>query len=441
MNKFTRFMFARQRTVFLFVIVFLIRSSAEAQNFWRELPRPTSKLFFQLSFLDSLRGWACGFDGTMMKTTNGGNSWQGQNAGVSTHIHDVYALNDRFGWALTFEHFVDTLTWFGTRILKTTNGGTTWTNQQYPESGEFFNAITFQDSLRGWMAGEFGHLVRTTNGGATWIPVQVDSSIYARWGLVNIRFLTPSYGFVMGGRIDILGVVWRTTNGGLRWTPYEGPPPAEPVHDVHMVDSLHLVGVAGDVDYGASMIRTRNGGELWDYTYLNIFGEPRSLSFRTPSEAWVPLGFAGSLMYTRDTAHTWTAIDTPHRLPIYDLAFTDSLTGFAVGDSGIVLKYFKSADAVAEPLFEVPRTFSLQQNYPNPFNPTTTISYDVPWESSITIKVFNLLGEEVQTLVQQRKEPGRHFVNFNSDNLPSGLYVYRLQAGHFIQSKKMLLLR
>jgi len=432
-------MFKFIKTLFLLCLCLQFSFHTQAQNRWRELSRPTDKLLWKLSFLDSLRGWVVGHGGAILKTTNGGTTWQSQNSGVTTDIQDVFMLNNRYGWAVTFDYFVDTLTWFGTRVLTTTNGGTSWTNRQYPVSGEFFNSIVFLDSLRGWMGGEFGHLVRTTNGGSTWVPVQVDSSIYAGWEIINVKFFTPQYGYAMGGRIDIIGVVWRTTDGGLRWTPDAISP--EPVHDIHMIDSLSLIGIVGDVDYGASMVKTKNGGQRWDYTYLNIFGEPRALSFRTDAEAWSPLGFAGLLMYTRDTANTWTTIETPYRRSIYDLVFTDSSTGYAIGDSGMILKYSASTVNVEENALAAPISFALHQNYPNPFNPSTTISYDLPRESVVTLKVFNLLGEEVRTLVNQRKEAGRHLVNFDAEGLPSGVYLYRLQTETSTLSRKTLLLR
>lgn len=424
---------------YFFLLIILLQSSfhLDAQNHWRMLPPQTDKILYRLSFLDSLRGWVAGFNGTILRTIDGGRTWQTQNSGITNDIHDIFMLNDRLGWALAFEHFVDTATWYGTKILKTTNGGTTWTNEEYFKSGEFFNAVFYQDSLRGWMAGEFGHLVRTSNAGVTWVPVEVDSSPYTQWGLVNVKFFTPRYGFAMGGRIDIIGVVWRTTDGGIRWKASQVSP--EPAHDMHMLDSLHLVAIVGDVDYGASMIRTRDAGETWEYTFLNIFGLPQALSFRTPSEAWAPLGFEGRLMYTLDTAHTWTTLDTPFRRPVYDLVFTDSLTGYAVGDSGIILKFKLPTVDVEEPALLLPRHFALHQNYPNPFNPATTISFDLPEESIVTLKVFDILGQEVQTLLHQRKEPGRHYVNFDGTALASGVYFYRLKAGQFTAVKKMML--
>ena len=85
--------------------------------------------------------------------------------------------------------------------------------------------------------------------------------------------------------------------------------------------------------------------------------------------------------------------------------------------------------------------FSLLQNYPNPFNPTTTIKYSIPKKSYITLKVFDILGKEIETLVNEEKTAGNYHVEFNASNLPSGVYFYRIQAGSFNQVRKMILLK
>ena len=88
-----------------------------------------------------------------------------------------------------------------------------------------------------------------------------------------------------------------------------------------------------------------------------------------------------------------------------------------------------------------PSTFNLYQNYPNPFNPSTTIKYSIPELSKVKLALFNLLGEEVTTLVNEEKNVGNYSVEFNAVALPSGVYFCQLRAGSFIQTKKMLLLK
>ena len=85
--------------------------------------------------------------------------------------------------------------------------------------------------------------------------------------------------------------------------------------------------------------------------------------------------------------------------------------------------------------------YAISQNYPNPFNPSTKIKYSVPQSSNVVIKVFDILGNEIETLVNEEKPAGTYQVNWNANNLPSGVYYYQLEAGTFIQTRKMLLLK
>ena len=90
---------------------------------------------------------------------------------------------------------------------------------------------------------------------------------------------------------------------------------------------------------------------------------------------------------------------------------------------------------------EAPLEFSLEQNYPNPFNPETTINYELPITDYVEITVFNVLGQKVHSLVNRRQTAGQYSVTFNAEGLPSGLYIYQIKAGNFIQTRKMILLR
>ena len=89
----------------------------------------------------------------------------------------------------------------------------------------------------------------------------------------------------------------------------------------------------------------------------------------------------------------------------------------------------------------IPRTFRLEQNFPNPFNPGTTIRYDIPIRSIVSLTVYNILGQKVTTLVQGIQEAGYHDARFDGSELASGVYFYRLQAGSFVKVMKCLLVR
>ncbi|MHB1687480.1 MAG: T9SS type A sorting domain-containing protein [Ignavibacteriaceae bacterium] len=89
----------------------------------------------------------------------------------------------------------------------------------------------------------------------------------------------------------------------------------------------------------------------------------------------------------------------------------------------------------------IPATFSLFQNHPNPFNPSTVIKYDISKESFVTLKVYDILGREVVSLINEEKQSGKYQVTFNANNLSSGIYFYRIKAGEFIQTERLILLR
>ncbi len=88
-----------------------------------------------------------------------------------------------------------------------------------------------------------------------------------------------------------------------------------------------------------------------------------------------------------------------------------------------------------------PEEFNISQNYPNPFNPNTTIKYQIPELSFVTVKVYDVLGNEIATPVNEEKPAGSYQIEFDATVLSSGIYFYRLQAGNFIETKKMILLR
>ncbi len=144
-----------------------------------------------------------------------------------------------------------------------------------------------------------------------------------------------------------------------------------------------------------------------------------------------------------------TLVKDPANIEVTDSAKFSDMTGILYYSySYYKLVPRKNADfvgytpmAVEEVHSYLPKQYTLEQNYPNPFNPSTTITYSIPREGMVTIKIYNILGQEIQTLVNQNKTPGIYKVNFNANNLSSGVYFYSLRVGEVNQVKKMLLLK
>ncbi|MBI5809374.1 MAG: T9SS type A sorting domain-containing protein, partial [Ignavibacteriales bacterium] len=87
----------------------------------------------------------------------------------------------------------------------------------------------------------------------------------------------------------------------------------------------------------------------------------------------------------------------------------------------------------------VPNQFILEQNYPNPFNPATTIKYSIPVSQFVMLKVYDVLGKEIATLINKEQEAGNYVVEFNGSSLASGIYLFKLQTNNFVETKKMVL--
>jgi hypothetical protein len=132
---------------------------------------------------------------------------------------------------------------------------------------------------------------------------------------------------------------------------------------------------------------------------------------------------------------------TAYTIMISDVTVEPDGSAYSIVTCNATLKPYSSAATAVEAFTSFPAVFSLSQNYPNPFNPTTTIGYSVQSRGTVTLKVYDVLGREVKTLVNERQNPGIRTVNLDGGNLPSGVYFYRIVAGGYTSMKKMVLLK
>jgi photosystem II stability/assembly factor-like uncharacterized protein len=421
------------------IIVFLTALvNLQAQDIpWEILQTPTDKTLKNLYFVNESTGWAGGEGGTIVSTIDSGNTWAIQNSTVTTFIVDIFFLNENLGWALTQRNVPP----FGTTILKTTNGGDNWIANDFPEDNVFMNTILFFDSLNGWIGGTY--IAGTTDGGESWVEADVDSNLISSLPVYNLSFYTRQFGYACGGFIDFAGVIWKTTNFGQNWSA-QGVSPDE-IFDLYVFDSLNAVTLSGDPEgfFGIGKIKTTDAGINWSYDSLSIYGLSFTIDFRTEPEGWSASGF--KFLFTSDKGKSWINKETPDSTVVFDLQFINSQTGFASGENGVVLKYIPDPNSIEEKTdFNEPDEFILYQNYPNPFNPTTNIRFQVSDFGFVSLKIYDILGNTVATLVNEEKPTGEYEVNFSSKlnyQIQSGVYFYQLIAGGFVQTKKMVLLK
>jgi len=365
-------------------------------------------IVYGISFADSLNGWCAGTDGTdglIIHTTDGGKTWVPQLDMPYRKYFSTQALskdkNITCGQTKYSSSSIDT-----GRIVTTTDGGKTWVERTIRDSITQLNKVQFVDSLYGWIIVDLGSgILRTTNGGVTW-------SINPAPGLNAMFFLSRSFGYACSG-----GYFFKTSDSGLSWTQLAEillPDNTDYLHseNISFLDTLYGWGFGSVFHQGVivgAIFRTTNGGATWG---LNFLGNGYNEDI-----------YEGAMI---DRSHGW-AVETGS----YDSV---------AGTQGRLLSY-KVVTGVSEKLPQLPFTFALQQNYPNPFNPTTTIEYSIPIDALVTLKIFDVLGNKVATLVDQKQIAGLHYVTFDGNSLASGVYFYRLQTAAYFVVKKLVLLK
>lgn len=400
-----------------------------------------------IKFVNSNTGWCVGNNSKILKTTNGGNNWVLQNINFNGDFYEVYFTSADTGY-ITGEI---SLSGF---VYKTTNGGTNWIASS-PNSALSLRSISFIDSNTGFV-GEYNQTVskkswihKTTNSGSTWIQLPSESPY-----IKDLQFINETTGWLTGGAF-VIGVQWisKTVNGGLNWTHQFQT--NRTVDAIYFIDSLNGWMSAYSGFSVPSIFRSTNGGNNWVTIFPGGTGTViYSLYFINKYKGWAA-GEYRKIQSTTNGGIDW--IDQTNKqggVHYRSIYFTDSLTGWVVGDSGTILKTTSGGVLTnfSNTSTEIPDKYFLSQNYPNPFNPVTVIRYTLSATGGenrfVSLKVYDILGNEVVTLVNRTQNSGIYEVDFDGSNLSSGVYYYKIwvstptgESNDFIQTKKMLLLK
>jgi photosystem II stability/assembly factor-like uncharacterized protein len=414
----------------LYCVLMVINITASAQN-WTSQTLPTNQTIRSIYFINSNEGWASGYDG-IMHTVNGGLNWSTQITNSIERLLAIRFVDSNYGWANG-----------GHRVLRTENGGGIWHDMSGIDinAGIFRNTIFPVSPTVAWAAAQFAPsmrwLYRYTSTSATAVTEQTFNVVgtYAR--LLDLWFVDPDNGWAVGE----FGGITKITNGSTESPVFTDQRKigiiTSTLWGVFFLD-LNKGWAVGD---GGTIIKTTDGGTNWSILTSGTTTNLRDVHFTDINHGCV-VGEGGLILVTMDGGVNWSEQTSGVTMTLWSVHYVGSSPGFIAGgdlsnghgtilrtDNALSVKYMN----------ELPATFTLDQNFPNPFNQTTEIRFYVSHNGLVSLKVYDIVGNPVAILVDEQLQPGQYTTKFNASGLPDGTYFYRLQAGGFHQTRKLLL--
>jgi photosystem II stability/assembly factor-like uncharacterized protein len=413
---------------------------------WVVQTSPTTKVLWDVHAISGSVVWAIGPDGLLLRTTNGGTLWSAVSTSLfpGTILEDLEPLDDQKA-LLAIATNDQSLT----GIMRTTNAGAKWDTVFTQVGAGMLTSIRMFDQNNGMAIGlgvpqpklEFT-VLRTTNGGVSWgslmnLPVGLAIGIVP-WGLTSVG---SSFIWFTGNDNRFQ----RSTNGGAGWDAVR-PFPGISIVSLWFADPLNGVlstfrQIPAGSTGGMTTAWTADGGTNWTPVALPDSGVGGSV-VGTGLDFFIANGT--KIYRSTDRGHSWSAsfpggIGAINAIAL--IAQGANLFCWAVSASGDIARYDGTITGADIRSNEIPGTFELQQNFPNPFNPTTAVSFRLPVASEVKLVVCDILGREISVLVDERKNAGVHQVTFDASGLPSGVYLYRIHAGGFVSTRRMLVLK
>lgn len=411
------------------VLVLLLIVTNVSFSQWNIVYTPaTAQTVMAMKFWDANTGYHAGIlysasTNNIHKTTNGGTSYTLQNSGwTAQRFMTIWLLSP------------DTVLMAGNygKIIKTVNGGNNWTTV-YSDTLFQFWGMWFTNPQTGYLAGSNGRIMKTTNRGDNWFNLTTPTSTT----LDGIWFVNENTGYVGGANVFL-----KTTDAGATWVNKVGLfiSGFETAQSVYFSDAN--TGYYCTNTSNCRIVKTTNGGDTWALIHDDATsGAGWDMSFIDANTGYVCTG-NGKVLKTTNAGLNWGMQNTPLTENLYQIYFPSVNTGYVACWSGKILKTTNGGLTFTGKLGnEIPKSFILGQNYPNPFNPQTTIKFSVPRRDFITLKIYNIAGEEVKSLIADTYDSGNYEIKLTGEGLSSGVYYYRLQSTDFSETKKMILLK
>ena len=420
-------------SIFLLSFILCVQSYAQ----WEETNLPDTVKVNTLAVSDSSIFAGTDGDGIFVSTDNG-ESWVSINEGLQSKI-----IRTIFIYGTTI--FAGTET--GASI--TADNGKTWNTINSGLDGKGVWSFAVNNSQTGnttIFAGTWSGVYSSTNNGTNWEATGLSSTIMPVHSMISCN------NYIFAATLG--GGVFNSQNNGSTWMDIS-------IRDTDFTGITALLPVYSLAAIDTNIIASAGNGILYYFTYpKTIFDTVQSypeqkkpiLCFALHKVTLFAGDSVGNIFLSKFDGLIWNLISPPlSDQTIYSLALNNACI-FAGTGSGIWRLWYPKPVTNIDNSKESSIGFVLEQNYPNPFNPVTTIKYSIPthlnkWgtqEASdvpVQLKVYNLLGQEVAILINKQQTSGTYEVKFDGSNLPSGIYVYKLHAGGFVSTKKLMLLK
>lgn len=398
----------------------LISPSSKGQTpDWLTITSPTVNTLYGVSHTDRNTWVAVGGSGTIIRSTDAGLSWAQISSPAADDLRSV-SFKDSLGIAVGISG----------RILRSTDSGLSWTLEQRITTKNLFAVSMGKNSTV--IGGHEGTILYSTDGGVTWAP-RTAGTASEIFGLSVLD--TVAVGACGQGAIIMstnAGNAWGLTVLGNNLTFFMG---------VSFANNKTgwMVGTSSTIS--SIIIRSDLSGFVWNAQTSPVPDALNGVCF-VNIDSGTAVGANGTIIHTINGGSDWQEQISGVNKNLNALSLLDSI-GIAVGDSGIILRTVNSAavDVHEKILLQKPGSYYLGQNYPNPFNPATIINYTLPGYGLVIIKVYNVLGKEITTLVNEEKAAGNYSVKFDGSSLSSGIYFYKMQTNHFTATKKFIIVK
>lgn len=426
-----------KNTILLTFVLFLFINVTNSQ--WLSNPFTPNSLV-SIRMVDQNNGYVLADNGGLWNSSNGGLCWTFKSNVGYTEMYEMYWLNINTGFA------VHGLTLGPGRIIKTTNSGSTWTVVNTQNSAGF-QGITFLNACHGIACGATSLIKYTTDCGNNWVyvPAPTTTQVYT-----SVFFVDSLIGCIVGANSTGLNsVIVRTSNGGYNWSVAGNFPSLGFLYSVFFPS--HDIGYAvGDYlnnNETTVILKTTNSGLNWSQIFYNTtFGAPRSVYFINNNIGWI-VGRYGMIKVTTDGGVSWNTQISNTTQTLMSVRFANLSIGYIVGQNGVSL-YTPDrggCDIIVTGLnnneIKYPDSYSILQNYPNPFNPKTKIKFQIPKNSYVKLTIYDILGHEVFSLDNNYLKTGVYEYYWDASYYSSGIYFYKLDAGDFVETKKMVLIK